>query len=97
MSEPEKVRKVNDHLVDCLRYMLFSKPSAPEEEVTPRKTIFPAVFELKMDPPTPNLDRFEEIDIPSFYDEEYNTLHQLEEAREFCVRIQIHELYPSTL
>lgn len=40
-SEPEEVRKINDHLVDALRYMLYSKPVTPEEEkVVP--TMMPA-------------------------------------------------------
>jgi hypothetical protein len=31
-SEPEEPRKINDHLVDALRYALYSKPVAPEPE-----------------------------------------------------------------
>ena len=30
-DDPEKVRKINDHLVDAMRYMLYSKPTIPEE------------------------------------------------------------------
>jgi hypothetical protein len=30
-SEPEEVRKIHDHLVDSMRYVLYSKPSIPEE------------------------------------------------------------------
>lgn len=29
---PEEVRKFNDHLVDSMRYVLYSKPTTPEEE-----------------------------------------------------------------
>lgn len=43
-SEPEEVRKINDHLVDALRYMLYSKPTAPEEEEAKRPTLLPAQF-----------------------------------------------------
>ena len=43
-DDPEKVRKLNDHLVDAMRYMLFSKPSAPSELEAPRTTTFPITF-----------------------------------------------------
>lgn len=32
INDPEKVKKINDHLVDALRYALYSKSMAPEEE-----------------------------------------------------------------
>lgn len=31
-SEPEEVRKIHDHLMDCERYEEFSKPPTPEEQ-----------------------------------------------------------------
>ena len=61
-EEPEEVRKINDHLVDALRYMLYSKPTAPEEQEIKRPTIFPAQW------PKVNLyeesedDKFEIVD-----------------------------------
>ena len=70
-EEPEKVRKINDHLLDALRYMVYSKPSAPDEEETVRPTLFPGQFiemPLKMEEKDPNRDVFEEMNIPSFYD-----------------------------
>ena len=68
-EEPEKVRKINDHLLDCLRYLVYSKPSAPEEEETPRATIFPAQFELKITKEDEtNKDVFEELYIPSYFE-----------------------------
>lgn len=51
-EEPEEVRKINDHLVDALRYMLYSKPTAPEEEEHKRPTVLPAVWPMiNLDPP----------------------------------------------
>lgn len=68
LDEQEKVRKINDHLLDALRYMVYSKPQPPDELEQPSKTLFPAVFALKIDQPDPNKDQLTEIDIPSFYD-----------------------------
>jgi hypothetical protein len=65
---PELVRKLNDHLIDALRYSLYSKPIAPEEDEAPRKTTFPVSF------PAPRIEKEEEtdgytpIDVPSYYD-----------------------------
>lgn len=66
-NQPEKPRKFNDHLVDAMRYVLYSKPSAPEEEEQPRLTTFPSQF------PPPKIEEEEKnditpIDIPGFYD-----------------------------
>lgn len=60
-SEPEEVRKINDHLVDALRYMLYSKPTAPEEQEIQRPTIFPAEFP-KVNFIPEEKDEFEEVD-----------------------------------
>lgn len=49
-SEPEHVRKINDHVIDGLRYVLYSKLSTPQEE-KPQKTFIQPIFELKIDPP----------------------------------------------
>lgn len=68
IEEPEKVRKVNDHLLDALRYMLFSKPPTPEELEEERKSIFPAKFELKFDKEDLSKDHYEEVNIPSVFD-----------------------------
>jgi len=46
-EDPEEVRKVNDHLLDALRYAIFSKTTAPEE-VKPFIAGMPIVFS----PPT---------------------------------------------
>lgn len=70
-EEPEKVRKINDHLLDALRYMVYSKPTAPDDLEEPRKTLFPGqliVMPLKLEEEDKNRDVFEEIDIPSFFD-----------------------------
>lgn len=68
IEEPEKVRKINDHLLDALRYMVYSKPMAPDEEEHARNTIFPARFEMKLDVEEENKDNFQEIQVPSLYD-----------------------------
>lgn len=61
-NEPEKVRKVNDHLVDALRYMAYSKPE-PAEEIEPKRTtVFPAVFPLKIDEVDKDKDQFTELE-----------------------------------
>jgi len=66
-SVPEKPRKIHDHLVDALRYMLYSKPSAPDEDKKKRKTIFPAQFKLKIEEPKKEDDNITPVDIPSIY------------------------------
>lgn len=48
-TQPEEVRKINDHIIDGLRYMLYSKPISPEELEPKRKTLFPVQFEMKLD------------------------------------------------
>lgn len=65
---PEKVRKLNDHLVDALRYALYSKPSAPDEEEKPRETVFPAVFPIKLEVPSEENDEITPLEIPSAFD-----------------------------
>lgn len=68
-TEPEEPRKINDHLVDALRYLLYSKPVAPEQEEPKRTTVFPLRFpEPKIDKPDENEDQYTPIDIPSLYD-----------------------------
>lgn len=62
-SEPEEVRKVNDHLVDQARYAIFSKTPAPQEE-KPKPNI-PIKFELRLDPIEEKKDT---IDFPTIYD-----------------------------
>lgn len=53
---PERVRKINDHLVDCMRYGIYSKPIPPEEEQLPSKSVFPIKF------PEPKIEKEERID-----------------------------------
>lgn len=68
-NEPEKVRKVNDHLLDALRYLCYSKPMAPEAEEQPRATVFPAQFgPPRIEKPSEDEEEFVEIDIPSVFD-----------------------------
>lgn len=67
-SEPEQVRKINDHLADSLRYVLYSKPQTPDEEESSRSTIFPAVFPMKLEEPVESDDHFEEMEASSIYD-----------------------------
>lgn len=67
-DEPEKVRKINDHLVDAMRYMLYSKPETPEDESLKRKITFPAKFELKIEPEETG-DKFEEVEFDNLYEE----------------------------
>lgn len=68
VDEPEKVRKINDHLVDAMRYALYSKPMPADEEEKPSATIFPGSF------PPPRIevpkqeDEYTPIEIPSLYD-----------------------------
>lgn len=50
-NAPEEVRKVNDHLIDASRYMLYSKPTPPDEAL-PYVPGMPIVFQMKFDPPT---------------------------------------------
>ncbi len=67
-DDPEKVRKINDHLVDAFRYMLYSKPEAAEVVDEPRSTVFPAKFPLKFEVPEELGDKFTEIETSSIYD-----------------------------
>ena len=67
LEEPEKVRKVNDHLCDAMRYMCYSKPSPAEEEEKPRPLVFPAQFPLRVEEEKEEF-KYEEVDFPSVYD-----------------------------
>lgn len=69
VDEPEHPRKINDHIMDCERYEVYSKPPAADEAEQPRTTVFPGQFVLKLDEPDPNADQFEEIDIPSIFED----------------------------
>lgn len=76
-SEPEEVRKVNDHLVDAMRYALYSKPSAPDEERANYTPGMPIIFPApRIDEPkaaqneTDTTDHFEEVAFESPMDEE---------------------------
>jgi PBSX family phage terminase large subunit len=60
-EEPEEVRKINDHLVDALRYMLYSKPTAPEEEEVKRPALLPAQFP-KINLYPEEKEEYEEVD-----------------------------------
>ena len=65
-EDPESVRKLNDHLVDCLRYVLYSKPTAPEEPEVHHNPLM-----IKFPPPRivpEEKEEFEELDIPTIYD-----------------------------
>jgi len=64
-NEPEKPRKFNDHLVDALRYMAYSKPTAPQEEKSNQLPPFPAKFELKIEEPSDDADQITPLDFPS--------------------------------
>jgi hypothetical protein len=48
-NAPEEVRKVNDHIIDATRYMLYSKPTPPDE-ARPYTPGMPLVFQMKFDP-----------------------------------------------
>lgn len=66
---PEQVRKLNDHLVDAMRYVLYSKPIAPEELEAQNTTTFPGQFPPpKIETLDETADKITPIDIPSFYD-----------------------------
>lgn len=69
VDAPEHPRKLNDHLVDSLRYMLYSKPVAPEEEERPRLTVFPGSFPPpRIEKPSEDNDQITPIDFPDIYD-----------------------------
>lgn len=62
-NEPEEVRKINDHLLDQMRYAIYSKTPPPPEE-KPRPAM-PIKFEMKLDPIEEKKDR---IEFPTIYD-----------------------------
>lgn len=69
-DEPEKVRKINDHILDCERYEVYSKPEPAEEQPVHRDTVMPITF------PPPQIDnkgdkeedKYEKLEIPSLYE-----------------------------
>lgn len=66
---PEEVRKINDHLVDALRYVCYSKPSPADQVEEKRATVFPINFPPpRIEEDNPNQDRFTEIDNITIYD-----------------------------
>lgn len=76
-NAPEEVRKVNDHLVDALRYVLYSKPGAAEEVKNLKTSPFKVIFgppRIETEEKNPQNDQFEEIEIASFMDEDQQTL-----------------------
>jgi len=72
IDDPEKVRKVNDHLVDALRYMCYSKPTAPEQEEAKRTTTFPIIFPpplyVEDRKPKEDEDQLTPVDVASYLD-----------------------------
>lgn len=66
-DEPEKVRKLNDHLLDAMRYAVFSKTVSPEKE-SRLKPGMPITFTLKLDEETKSSDVYTPIPIKSIYD-----------------------------
>lgn len=66
-DDPEKVRKINDHLMDTERYELYSKITAPDPE---RKVIpgMPIHFTLKLDEPETLVGNITPISVPSPFD-----------------------------
>jgi hypothetical protein len=67
VDNPEKVRKINDHLVDALRYALYSKPMAADPYEKPRRSSLAIQF------PPPQIEKEETdgltpLEIPSVYD-----------------------------
>jgi hypothetical protein len=67
-DDPEEVRKVNDHLVDVLRYILYSKPSAADQPEIARTTQFPAVFPMKLEIKDPEAEEFHELESSTPFD-----------------------------
>lgn len=68
VDEPEKVRKINDHLVDAMRYALYSKPEAAEAVTKPTGKVFPIEFPPPVIEEDSQGDKYTPIEIPSFYD-----------------------------
>lgn len=56
-DEPEKVRKINDHLVDAMRYALYSKPTNADEVEKKPDTVFPIQF------PAPRIEKEEDPEL----------------------------------
>jgi len=67
-EEPEAVRKVNDHILDGLRYMAYSKPEGYKREEKEQKIAFPIKFVPKIEEASGDIDNFEPLDIPDIYD-----------------------------
>lgn len=70
-NQPEEVRKVNDHLVDALRYALYSKPSGPEAELKQLTPGMPIIFgppKIQDDTKNPDTDQYEQLEVPSLFD-----------------------------
>lgn len=72
-NAPEEVRKVNDHLVDALRYALYSKPPVPDAQKSLLSPGMPIIFPApRIEEPStqnPTNDDYTEIDIPSVFDD----------------------------
>lgn len=67
IDSPEKVRKINDHIMDTERYELYSKTVAPDRpsNLTPG---MPLTFKLMIDTPDPTNDKITPLTSKTIYD-----------------------------